>query len=48
MARLAYENRLLHLLLCELALPPILAMTVTGNQVVLVVSFFDPAKLAEH
>lgn len=47
-ARLAHENCVQHLLLGELALPPILSMAMSGNQMVFAVNFFDPAELAQH
>ncbi len=47
-AHLAYENRVLHLLLGEVSLPPVLSMTVSGNQVMFAVNFVDSAELARH
>ncbi len=47
-AHLTYENRVLHLLLGEVPLPPILSMTVSGNQMMFAVNFVDPAELARH
>ena len=47
-ARLAHENRLLHLLCCEGALPPILSMAMSGYQMMFAVNFVDPTELAQH
>ena len=47
-ARLAHVNRLLHLLCCEGALPPILSMAMSGYQMMFAVNFVDPTELAQH
>jgi hypothetical protein len=48
MAHLAHENGSLHLLLREVPPPPILSMTVPGDQMMFAVNFVNPAKLAPH
>lgn len=48
MAHLAHENRALHLLFREVSLPPVLSMTVAGDQMMFAVNFVDPAELAPH
>lgn len=47
-AHLAHKNRAQHLLLREVPLPPILSMTVAGNQMMLAMDFVDPAEMAQH
>ena len=47
-AHLADENRVLHLLLGEVPLPPVLSMAVAGNQMMFAVNFVDPTELAQH